>query len=92
MCAHGGPGWAPPTPDRGGGRTLDEAEVAGQELVKLVGDHHAANVQLQVVLLLVIVLVEVVRRLLGDEEDALELNLALGGEVRVRERLAEVLD
>ena len=36
-------------------------------------------------------LVEVVRRLLGDVEDALELDLALSREVRVRERLAEVL-
>ena len=32
----------------------------------------------------------IVRRLLGDEEDALELDLTLGGEVSVRERLAEV--
>ena len=36
-------------------------------------------------------LVEVVRRLLRDVEDALELNLALGAEVRVGEGLAEVL-
>ena len=36
-------------------------------------------------------LVEVVRRLLRDVEDRLELDLALGGEVRVGERLAKVL-
>ena len=36
-------------------------------------------------------LVEVVGRLLRDVEDALELDLALGAEVRVREGLAEVL-
>ena len=70
---------------------LNEAEVLGQQLVELVGDHHAAHVELQVVLLLVVVLVEVVRRLLGDVQDGLELDLALGREVRVRQRLAEVL-
>ena len=37
---------------------LNEAEVLGQQLVELVGDHHAAHVELQVVLLLVVVLVE----------------------------------
>ena len=70
---------------------MDVAAVLGQQLIELVGDHDAAHVQLQVGLLLVVVVVQVGRSLLGDVQDRLELDLALGRKVRVRERLAKVL-
>mmetsp|Transcript_32104 Transcript_32104/g.67310 ORF Transcript_32104/g.67310 Transcript_32104/m.67310 type:complete len:226 (+) Transcript_32104:1038-1715(+) len=48
---------------------LDEAQVTRQKLIELVSDHHATHVELQVALLLVVVLVQVVRRLLGNVQD-----------------------
>ena len=51
----------------------------------------AAVTELEVGLLLVVVLVEVIRRLLGNVQNRLELDLTLGRKVRVRERLAKVL-
>mmetsp|Transcript_858 Transcript_858/g.2667 ORF Transcript_858/g.2667 Transcript_858/m.2667 type:complete len:639 (-) Transcript_858:40-1956(-) len=68
-----------------------EGKVAREQLVKLVGDHDAPHVQLDVFDLFVVVLVQVVWRLLGDEEDRLELDLALGVEVGVGERRVVVL-
>ena len=38
---------------------MDVAAVLGQQLIELVGDHDAAHVELEVVLLLVVVLVRV---------------------------------
>lgn len=60
--------------------TLDKVEVLGNEVLAVVHDEDAADVELDVVALL-LGLEEVKRRTLGDEQDGLELELTLDGEV-----------
>jgi len=48
---------------------LDEREVLWQELVKLVGDEHAADVELERRSLVVVVVEEVLGALLRNEQD-----------------------
>merc|ERR1719323_2448260 len=59
---------------------LDEVEVVGDQLLAVVHDEHSPDVQLDVALGL-LVLEEVERRPLGDEEQSSELQLTLNGEV-----------
>jgi len=60
--------------------TLDEAEPFGAEVLAVVHDEDTADVELDVVLLLV-GLEHVEGGTLGDEEDALEFKLTFNGEV-----------
>lgn len=60
--------------------TLDEVEVLGDEVLAVVHDEDTANVELDVVALL-LRLKEVERSTFGDEEDGLELKLTFDGEV-----------
>ena len=60
--------------------TLDEVEVLGDEVLAVVHDEDAADVELDVVALL-LGLEEVEGCALGDVEDGLELELTLDGEV-----------
>merc|ERR1712126_166236 len=59
---------------------LDKAEILGNELLAVVHDEDATDVQLDVVLLL-LVLEKVKRSALGHEQQSLELELSLDGEV-----------
>jgi len=59
---------------------LDEVEVLGDELLAVVHDEDAPDIELDVVLLL-LVLEEVEGGALGDEEEGAELELALDREV-----------
>merc|ERR1712133_25265 len=59
---------------------LDETEILGNELLAVVHDEDATDVQLNVVLLL-LVLEKVERSALGHEQQSLELELSLDGEV-----------
>ena len=70
--------------------TLDEVEVLGDEVLAVVHDKDAANVELDVVTLL-LRLEEVERRALRDKENRLELELTLDGEVLDREVVLPVV-
>ena len=70
--------------------TLDEVEVLGDEVLAVVHDKDAANVELDVVTLL-LRLEEVERRALGDEQDRLEFKLTLNREVLDREVVLPVV-
>merc|ERR1712126_494409 len=59
---------------------LDKAEILGNELLAVVHDEDATDVQLDVVLLL-LVLEKVERSALGHEQQSLELELSLDREV-----------
>mmetsp|Transcript_62197 Transcript_62197/g.140124 ORF Transcript_62197/g.140124 Transcript_62197/m.140124 type:complete len:837 (-) Transcript_62197:74-2584(-) len=69
----------------------DKAEVAGQQIVKLLGHEHPSNKELDLSLLRPVVVRHVEGGLLGEEEDGLELDLALGVEVRVGQGVEIVL-
>ena len=64
-----------------------------QDIVDLITDKHAAHVELERVLgaLLIVLVVEVVGCVLGDEQHALELNVALSLEMAPSQSLAVVL-
>merc|ERR1719235_528720 len=70
--------------------TLDEPEPLGDDVLAVVHDEDAAHVQLDVVRLLLAV-EHVEGRALGHEEHALELELALDGEVLHREVVLPVV-
>merc|ERR1719463_498778 len=70
--------------------TLDETEPLGDDVLAVVHDEDAAHVQLDVVRLLLAV-EHVKGRALGHEEHALELELALDGEVLHREVVLPVV-
>ena len=55
---------------------LDEAEVVGQQVGALLHDQHAGGIELQA--LLVVLGVEVVGGLAGDEQQGLVVDRALG--------------
>merc|ERR1712032_948042 len=59
----------------------DEVEVLGKQILELVGDQNLAHIQTQAGRTLVVVIVLVVGRFLGHEQDGLELDLALRLEV-----------
>jgi hypothetical protein len=69
---------------------LDEGELLGHELLAVVHDEDAADVELDVVRLLAAALEEVEGRALRDEDDRLELERALDGEVLPAERVVPV--
>ena len=69
---------------------LDEGEELGDDVLAVVHDEDAADVQLDVVSLLLAV-EHVERGALGDEEHGLELELTLHGEVLHRELLLPVV-
>merc|ERR1719204_883640 len=69
---------------------LDEAEVFGDELLAVVHDEDAADVQLDVVLLL-LVLEQVEGGAFGDEQEGLELELTLDGKVFDRKMVFPVV-
>uniref|UniRef100_A0A2M3ZY44 Secreted protein n=1 Tax=Anopheles triannulatus TaxID=58253 RepID=A0A2M3ZY44_9DIPT len=71
--------------------TADEAQIVGHHVVELVRNEHTAHVQLDVVRLRA-VLVEALRWLhLRHIQQRLERDLALGNEVRLRQRIGRVL-
>mmetsp|Transcript_24199 Transcript_24199/g.66542 ORF Transcript_24199/g.66542 Transcript_24199/m.66542 type:complete len:486 (+) Transcript_24199:1301-2758(+) len=69
----------------------DEVQIAGQEVLELLGHQDAANEELDLRLLRPIVVHHVEGRLFGQEKDGLELDLALRVEVRVGQRVKVVL-
>mmetsp|Transcript_45038 Transcript_45038/g.106117 ORF Transcript_45038/g.106117 Transcript_45038/m.106117 type:complete len:860 (-) Transcript_45038:68-2647(-) len=71
--------------------SADERQVPGHEVVELIGDEDAAHVQPEVRLLRLQLVEKVRGRLLRDEQDRPELDLALGGEVDLVEGGIEVL-
>mmetsp|Transcript_114 Transcript_114/g.211 ORF Transcript_114/g.211 Transcript_114/m.211 type:complete len:422 (+) Transcript_114:1270-2535(+) len=68
-----------------------EVEVAGQQFLELLGDEHAAHVELHLGLLGPVVVQHVHGGLLRHEQDGLEVDLALRVEVRVGKGLHVVL-
>ncbi len=61
--------------------TADELEVLGEEIIELVRDEHAADIQLEVLSVLAILLVQVLGGLGRNEQDGSENDLTLNGEV-----------
>jgi hypothetical protein len=72
------------------GHTLDEVQVLRDEILAVIHDEHTADVELDVVALL-LGLEEVKRRTLGHEEDGLELELTLDREVLDGEMLLPIV-
>ena len=69
-------------------RVLEPSDNSpGHEVLELVGDEHPAHVQLEAGLVAVVVVHEAVGRLLRDEQQGLELHIALGLEVHVAQGL-----
>ena len=71
--------------------TADEGQVLGHHVLKVVRDEDAAHVQLDLVNLLAVVLEHVVGSGLGNEQDGLEGNLSLSGEVSLAHGIVLVL-
>ena len=61
--------------------SLNEGQVFGHHVLEIVGDEHTTYVHLDKVDTFAVVREHVGGRLLGNEEDGLEGDLSLGGEV-----------